>query len=264
MKLPLSVIIITKNEEANIADCLKSISQIASEIIIVDSKSMDKTIAIAKKFTNKIITGKFQNFKEKRELGLKNATCDWILFLDADERISSELAQEINEKITAKDGADGYYIPFRNFFLGKWLRYGGWYPEYHLRLARRKKASIENPIHETLYVDGKVEYLQNHIIHIGDKSLSHRVQKTNRYTTMQAEQRSQEKKPFMLLILMLCLMPILRFIKIFFFKKGFLDGMHGFIRAYLYMYTWFFVYMKEIEIKENEKNGRKVMEKIEV
>ncbi len=256
MKSSLSVIVITKNEEANIKECLESVSQIAEEIIIVDSKSTDNTVAIARKFTRKISTGTFRDYKEKREEGLKKATNNWVLFLDADERVSQILSKEIRENIE-KGNADGYYIPFKNFFLGKWLRYGGWYPDYHLRLGKREKVFIENPVHETICVKGLVGYMKHAINHYSDKSLYHRVNKTNIYTSLQAEQRAGQKNTYLYcLFLQLCILPPLRFVKMYFMKRSFLDGIIGFIRAYLYMYTWFLVYMKEMEINLNKKEKR--------
>lgn len=262
MKLPLSILIITKNEEEVIEYCLRSAGQIAKEIIIVDSYSTDKTVAIASKFTKKISFGTFSNFKEKREQALANAKEEWILFLDADERISPDLAEEITEKIT-KGAYDGYYIPFKHHFLGKWLKHGGWYPSYLPRLAKREKASIRNPIHELLFIDGNVGYLKNDIIHLGDTSLFKRIDKTNKYTSMQAESEYKTRKEHMfIIVLKMCSVPILRFIKIYFVKQGFLDGVHGFIRAYLYMYTCFLVYMKEIELHVKIGKISKSMSKV--
>ncbi len=260
MKLPVSVLIITKNEEEVLEECLRSVSSFAKEIVVVDSNSTDKTITIAKKFTKNIISGKYASFKEKRLEALHHAHENWILFLDADERVSPELAEEIKQEITKKDACDGYYIPFKHYFLGKWLKHGGWYPSYLPRLAKREKASVTNPIHELLCINGVVGYLKNDIIHLGDTSVLKRVAKTNMYTTMQAEQLyGQKQESLPILILKLCSLPILRFIKIYFIKMGFLDGIRGFIRAYLYMYTWFLVYMKEIEIHQN--NGKMSTEK---
>lgn len=260
MKLPISVLIITKNEEEVLEECLRSVNSFAKEIIVVDSNSTDKTIIIAKKFTKKITSGKYASFKEKRMEALKHASEEWIFFLDADERVSPALAEEIKQEIAKKDMYNGYYIPFKHYFLGKWLKNGGWYPSYLPRLAKREKASITNPIHELLCIDGKTGYLKNDMIHIGDTSLFKRVAKTNMYTTMQAEQLyHQKQESIQVLILKLCSLPLLRFIKIYFIKMGFLDGVHGFMRAYLYMYTWFLVYMKEIELHQN--NGKTSAEK---
>ncbi len=246
MVISLSVIIITKNEEKNIEYCIQSIIPLAKEIIVVDNNSIDKTVQTAKKFTIKLFKGSFNNFKEQREYGLKKATSEWILFLDADERVSQELVKEIIKTIT-NNPLDGYYIPFRHFFLGKWLKYGGWYPSYLPRLAKREKASITNPIHELLCIKGSTGYLKNDIIHLGDTSLFKRVEKTNKYTTMQVEQRYKQKISILVSVLQICTLPLLRFIKMYIVKRGFLDGMHGLIRAQLYMYTWVLVYSKEIE-----------------
>lgn len=247
MKLPLSVIIITKNEEKNIAACLAGVASFAAEIIVVDSKSTDNTVAIARKYTKKIICATFKNYKEKRHCGLHHATQDWILFLDADERISEQGEAEIRRVILSKDSADGYCIPFKHFFLGKWLRYGGWYPSYLPRLAKRSMCTVTNPIHELLAIKGKKSYLKNPILHLGDQSLFERISKSNKYTSFQAKQGA-----FPLFFLVhLCFLPLGRFIKGYIFKQGFRDGILGFIRFVLYSFTLFIVYAKKFELKQD-------------
>lgn len=255
MKKNISVVMVVKNEEKDIGDCLERIKW-ADEIVVLDNGSTDKTIEIAKKYTKNIFidTSEFSDLLYNKPI--QRAQGEWILLIDADERISPALAKEIKETIMRKDAVEGYYIPFKHHFLGKWLRYGGCYPSYLPRLAKREKASMQFVIHSPLCVEGRLGYLKNEILHIGDKNLYHRVEKTNKYTTLQAEQRYKERrKSILFLVSQLSTLPILRFIKMYFVKKGFLDGILGLIRAQLYMYTWFLVYMKEIELINTQKEN---------
>jgi glycosyltransferase involved in cell wall biosynthesis len=263
MKLPLTVIVITKNEEENIEGCLKQISLWVQEIIIVDSNSTDNTVNIAKRFTKNIHIRRFSNFKEKRQFGLSKATSEWVLFLDADERINDGLTNEIKEKVLHKNDTNtnnpeivGYYIPFKHFFMGQWLRYGGWYPSYLPRLAKRKNCDIKNTIHELLVINGKTAKLQNPMLHYGDISLVQRVAKTNLYTSLQARERYKKNKGnIYTLSIMMCLMPIRRFFISYFLKRGFLDRMPGFIRALLLAGTSFMIYAKQVEMIMTVKKG---------
>lgn len=248
MKPKLSVIIITKNEEENIEECLKHIAPLAEEIIIVDSYSTDKTVEIAKKFTNKIFQGRFNNYKEKREFALSKASSDWILFLDADERITPLLGKEIQEAIKSQL-FDGYLIPFKDIFLGKWLKHGGW-SGYLPRLAKRSKASIQNEVHERLVINGRVGKLSNRIIHYSDPSLHYRVFKTNNYTTLQAvEYEKNHNENQFQIILKIIFLPFIQLIKTYFFQCGFLDGMPGLIRAIMLSYTTFLLHAKRWELR---------------
>lgn len=248
MKKKISAVMVVKNEEQYIGECLERIKWL-DEIVILDNGSTDKTIEIAKKYTKNIFidTSAFSDLLYNKSI--QRAHGEWILLIDADELISPALAREIKKTIMGEDAAEGYYIPFKHHFLGKWLRYGGCYPSYLPRLAKREKASMQAVIHTPLFVEGRLGYLKNEIIHLGDKNVYHRVEKTNKYTALQAEQRYKEKrKSILFLVLQLSMLPILRFIKMYFVKRGFLDGILGLIRAQLYMYTWFLVYMKEIEL----------------
>lgn len=254
MKPTLSVIIITKNEEENIVACLES-AKWAGEVIIIDNSS-DNTVKLARRYTKRIYTVPINNFKEKRELGLKKAKSDWILFLDADERISLKLAEEIRQKLTKDDSTiDGYYIPFKHIFLGRWLRYGGWYPSYLPRLARRDKCHIEGNIHEMLKIDGATEKLKYPILHYSDKSIYQRIAKTNYYTTLQSQEIFDKGNKFSYHNLISA--PALCFIKRYLFQFGFLDGIAGFIRAVLLAYTQFILHCKLLELYKNQKQKKK-------
>ncbi len=249
----LSVVMVIKDEEFHIGHCLERIKW-ADEIIILDNGSGDKTREIARKYTKDIFINKSQFNDLLYNKPIEKSKGKWILLVDADEYVTKGLAYEIQTQIsTDKCDKKGYSIPFRNLFLGKWLKHGGCYPTYSLRLIRREYASVNKPVHTMFELQKKdVGFLTGHIIHFGEKSIEQRVEKTNRYTTLQVKQRNNQKRiPF--LVLQLCLLPFLRFIKMYLLNMGFLDGVHGFIRAQLYMYTWAIVYMKEIEIESNKK-----------
>src|SRR3990172_7797646 len=136
----LSVIILTQDEERDIKGCLESANQVASEIIIVDSGSIDCTLEIAKKFEARIYQKKLENFGEQRNFGASKASNDWVLNLDADERLAPGLIKEI-QKATSSS-FDGLYLPFKNYFLGHWIRHSGWYPQFKLRVFRKSKMSF--------------------------------------------------------------------------------------------------------------------------
>lgn len=248
MQHSISVIVITKNEERHIGECLRCVVSWVDEIIVIDGMSVDMTVSIAKKYTSKIISKEFNSFAEKRNYALSLAVNEWVLFLDADERISVSLAEEIKKIIISKNVIDGYFIPFKHYFLGKWLRYGGWYPSYLPRLARREKCSFKNVVHELLIINGKIGRLKNPVLHYSDETLAQRIHKTNLYTSLQAKEQVDNEK-FIFLVFKLCAFPYARFIKMYFLKLGFLDGMHGLIRALLFMYTSTLLYAKLIELK---------------
>ena len=193
MKLPISVIILTHNEELNIGNCLKSVADWANEIIIVDSFSNDKTLEIVKKYTNKIAQRKFINQAEQFNWALDNLEIknDWILRLDADEYLTEELKREIAEVLpgTSSETA-GFYIKRRVYFLGRFIKYGGYYPTWLLRLFKKGKArSEERKMDEHLVLlEGKAERLKNDFIDDNKKNLSWWIQKHNNYASREAEE----------------------------------------------------------------------------
>src|SRR3989344_5533233 len=200
MKLPISVIILTYNEELNIGNCLKSVADWANEIIIVDSFSADKTLEIAKKHTNKIAQRTFVNQAEQFNWALDNLEIknEWILRLDADEYLTEELKSEISEIFNirtsdvlnvSKLDINGFYIKRRVYFMGRFIKYGGYYPAWFLRLFRKGKArSEERKMDEHLVLlEGKAERLKNDFIDDNKKNLSWFIQKHNNYASREAD-----------------------------------------------------------------------------
>ena len=225
--MKISVVLAIFNEEDNLKACLESAKDLAWEIVIVDGGSKDKSLEIAKQFGAKIIqTTNPLNFHINKNKAIDAASGDWVLQLDADEIISPELVEEIKEVVNTKE-YDGYWIPRKNFFLGKFLTKGGQYPDYTLRLYRKRKGRLpEKDVHEQAEVDGRVGYLKNELLHMGDKFFSTYIDRWNRYTSLMA---LQIKNPNFLDYIFI--KPLFWFIRAYFRHKGVVDGFPGFIFA---------------------------------
>jgi len=241
----ISAIVITRNEEKHIGDCLQSLS-FADEIVLVDSNSEDQTIPIARKYTQKIFNVEWKGFGETKQFALENASHDWILWIDADERISTELASEIKFTLENDPPFSGYRMPRKAFFLGRWMRHGGWYPGYVVRLFRRDKGRFDSAsVHERLHVDGSIGTLHAPILHYTDDSIHHYYEKFNRYTTLAAEELIKHGKHYSLLDLLF--RPVFMFLKMYLFKAGFLDGVEGFQLA---VFSSNYVFTKYAKLRE--------------
>lgn len=245
----LSVIIITCNEEKNILECLEGVKW-AEEIVIVDSFSTDKTLQICKKYTNKIIQRRWEGFGFQKQFALEQTSSDWILSIDADERVSEELREEILSNKNKLD-KEGYSIPFKFYWLGKQLRFGGCGNERHIRLFKKEKAKFQGFIHEKLFIDGEIGYLRNPIIHVSYKNIEDYFNKFNLYSTMVADQKFKEgrKVPFVFQIFA----SIWNFINRYIFKLGFLDGMPGFLWASFSSFHRLAKYAKLWEMQREKK-----------
>lgn len=249
----ISVTIICKNEESNIEDCIKSVLW-ADEIIVVDSFSTDRTVEIAKRYTENVYQNGWNGYAEQRNIALSKATKEWVMPLDADERCSTELREEI-ENIISLDNVEesGFRIPRKSFFLNKWVKNCGWYPGFQLRLFKREKAKVtDRLVHEGYEVDGKVGFLKNDILHYTVNSISEYLVKINHYSSLQAEEKVLRKK---VKFSDLFFRPIAAFIQQFFMKKGFLDGIYGLMVTNYDIMTNMLTYMKiwEMQNKVNEK-----------
>jgi glycosyltransferase involved in cell wall biosynthesis len=231
----LSVVLATFNEEKNLGACLESIRGLANEIIVVDGESTDKTVGIANKYGAiiKITTNK-ANFHINKQMAIDMATYEWILQLDADERVTPELEGEIREKI--KDSVNGYWMPRKNWFLGRFLMKGGQYPDYTLRLYRRGKGHLPQVhVHEQAEVEGKVDYLKNALLHFPYKNFTTYLVKWNRYNNLMAKQIEENLKNKNIIVRMiygvgyLVIKPAHWFLTTYVRHKGFMDSWQGFV-----------------------------------
>ena len=252
----LSVVVVTKNEEDNIRQWLESVKW-ADEIIVVDSFSTDKTIEIAKEYTDKIFLDdnprSMAGLAEiSKNLGMEKATNEWILVLDADEIVTPELRTEI-EEILGKDDKrfDGYLVLRKNYFLGKWMKHGGWWGYgAHVELVRRGKGKFPPYPHRPLEVpSGKVGYLKNLVIHNTHKSISEWIDKMNRYTTLEA--REMDEKGVRFNMGRALLFPVAVFCRNYFMLRGFRDGFHGFMAA---VFAAFYAFVKHAKLWEKQKS----------
>lgn len=230
--MKLSVTIITFNEEDNIKRCLDSIKEVANEIIVIDSGSTDKTVEIAKKYGAKVYERKFDNYSNQKNYAAEKTTGDWILSLDADEEINSELAEEIKKAIKTTNYS-AYSIPRKNIILGKWIKYTRWQPEFdrHVWLWRKGRGKWLGEVHEELAVDGEVGRLKNAKVHYQYKKVSDFMDMMNRYSELDAGQRV--KKGIKFSYLKFFLDPIYNFLVRYIYRWGFLDGWRGFVLSYL-------------------------------
>jgi len=227
----ISVYILTYNEESKIEAALKSV-QWADEVLVIDSGSTDKTVELAKKAGAGLIDIPFEGFGKLRQDAISACTHEWIFSLDADERCTPEAAREIRSVLEDPDAADAYYVPRKNWFMGRWIRYSGWYPDYRqLQLFKRAalKFSSEDEVHEGYQVKGQVGYLENPIHQVPFQNLEQILSKANRYSSLGMKKLLRKgRKGGMLTALGHGLWA---FFAIFFIKRGFLDGWAGFVIA---------------------------------
>lgn len=240
----VSVIVITYNEEKNIKNCLTTVRW-ADEIIVVDSGSKDNTVNEAKQFADKIIVTENISYGAKRNIGITNAASEWIFWVDADERVSGELANELKSSIE-NNKFDVFYVKRKSFFINKFIRHCGWYPDYSLRLFRKSLCIKFNDaeVHESIKYNGKYGKMINEIIHYTDNDFEHYSEKMNNYTSLSANElsKSKRKSGFSDLIFR----PFFAFFKMYFLKIGFMDGYTGLILCLLSAYHVFFKHAKNI------------------
>ena len=237
--IKLSVALAVYNEEDNLGKCLETIKSIAGEIVIVDGQSTDKTVEIAAKFGAKVVVEENRpNFHINKQHAIDACQGDWILQLDADERVSTMLQGEIKTIVTSDPAgmADAYYLKRRNYYLGRWMNKGGMYPDPVIRLFKKGKAHLpQASVHELMTVDGTTKWLQNDLLHIADPNFSRYLLRSNRYTTLQAQEWLKTGTigtAWGSIILYIILKPLVRFLEIYIRHKGFMDGFPGFVFAW--------------------------------
>ncbi len=229
----ISVVLATYNESEFIDACLSGVLQFANEIVVVDGSSTDDTVERAKKYTkNIIITDNPPIFHINKQKAIDAATSDWVLQLDADEIVDASLKEEILHVVNSNPIEHGFYIPRKNYFLGRYLKKGGQYPDYTLRLYRRGRAKLPcKSVHEQAEVEGTVGYLHNPLIHNADPSFDRYLSRFNRYTSLLASELHDKHVRFGMISFLTFFMvkPMVWFLMTYVRHKGFEDGFSGFV-----------------------------------
>jgi glycosyltransferase involved in cell wall biosynthesis len=222
----LTVTVITRNESRHIAAALESVTW-ADEVIVVDSESTDDTVAIAQRYTPHVIVRPWPGYVAQKNFAAEQASHDWILSLDADERVSPELADEIR-RVLGGPTAVGFRIPRVTFHLGRWIRTTDWYPDYQLRLYdRRRSRWTGRYVHESVHADGAVAKLRGELQHYAYRDLAHHVETMDRYTALAARQMFEDGRRASWIDILV--VPRLTFFRNYILRGGFRDGMVGLI-----------------------------------
>lgn len=259
--MKISVVISAYNEQDKIKDCLASVKDLADEIILVDNTSTDKTAEIAKNYTKKVYVRPNDPvmLNRSKNFGFTKAAGEWILSLDADERVTPELAREIRNVIdglpsevlsAVEETKEGFEIPRKNIIFGKWIRHSLWWPDYNLRLFRRGKGKFpQKHVHEKLEVEGEVGQLENPLIHHNYQTISQFIKKLDTtYTESEVENflKSGQSINWYDAIRW----PVADFVKTFFAQKGYQDGLHGLVLSQLQAFYALVFFAKVWERKE--------------
>ena len=225
----ISAVILTKNEEDNIAECIGTLG-FCSEIIVIDDYSTDKTTKIAKELGAKVVKRRLDgNYAEQRNYGLKIANSGWVLYIDADERVSNELKEEIISSINSVD-AQAFRLKRQDYFLGRKLVFGETSKVKFIRLAKRSAGTWKRPVHETWNIKGQVVDMKEKLHHFPHKTIEKFIESINHYTTLEAQFRLLKSEKASLIELLT--FPITKFVKNYFVLLGILDGFPGLAMAY--------------------------------
>ncbi|MDE3056892.1 MAG: glycosyltransferase family 2 protein [Bacteroidota bacterium] len=250
----LSVIVITENEERNIERCLDSVRW-ASEIIVVDAFSRDRTVEICTRFGAKVIQHAWCGYAAQKQFALDHAANEWVLSLDADEEITVELRDFIEKILSASGAYDGYEINRQSFFLGSRARYGGWFPDYQLRLFRREKTKIiRRSVHEGFSVEGRVGRAEGVVNHYTYHSIQHYLHKMNEYTSLEVLNKLLRKKRRVLWLDFIT-HPFSVFVRMFILLRGYHDGFRGFLLAFYSSLYNLLIYAKCWEYQSAQSRG---------
>ena len=227
----LSVAIITFNEERNIERCLRSVHW-ADEVIVVDAMSTDRTVEICTRFNVEVSLRAWDGFAQQKQHAVSLASNPWVLIVDADEEVTDDLQKEIRETLSTRPEYDGYAIPRKSYFLGQWMRFGGWYPGYQLRLFRKSKAAIsQRPVHEGVELSGRVSRLSSPFNHFTYYSLSQYLTKLNDYTSLDVMNKLDRTRRRRVRWYNLVINPVAVFVRMYVVLSGFRDGFRGFLLA---------------------------------
>jgi glycosyltransferase involved in cell wall biosynthesis len=244
--LKVSVVIITYNEKDNVQDALESAGW-ADEVVVLDSLSTDGTPEICRRFTDKVYQEKWRGFAMQKQRAVELATNDWVFVLDADERFTDPLKAEIRTLMEMGPESPGYRVPRKNHFMGKFIRYGGWYPDYSVRLFDRTRGRFgTRNVHEAVELDAAAGTLKNPMLHYTYKDVSDYIERMERYSTLIAKDMDVEGRRAG--VLDLTLRPLYTFFKMYVLKQGIRDGYHGLLLAGLYACYTYVKYAKLWEI----------------
>jgi glycosyltransferase involved in cell wall biosynthesis len=244
---PVSATLITCNEQANIEGALASLTW-ADEIVVLDCGSSDRTLEICRRFTDRIFHRDWTGFVDQKNCATERASHDWIFSLDADERVSPELRQEIDRLRSGGFSLSGYRIPRVAYFMGRWIRHGDWYPDYQLRLFDRRRGRWQGGrVHESVKIDSQHGRLKGEIHHFTYRSLADYLKRLETYSSLAAadyHQRGRTSTPLKLLG-----NPVTTFARAYLLKGGFLDGVPGLMVAAMGAISVFFKYAKLYELQ---------------
>lgn len=244
MGIGLSAVIVTKNEEKNIERCLSSLG-FADEVVVVDAFSDDRTWELARSGGARVISRKWDGFASQKQFAIDQAKGDWILLVDADEEVTSELGREITEIARGSPRENGFRLRRQNQFLGRWIRYGPWASDFQVRLFRRAEGRIaRRPVHEGVLVEGKLGTLKNPLNHFTHQTLSQSIERLNRYTTLEATDRVARRR---IRLIDIAALPVEVFLRYYIIKGCWRGGVRGLLfasitamyRAVLYLKIYF-------------------------
>jgi glycosyltransferase involved in cell wall biosynthesis len=249
-KPTISAVIMARNESANIVDAISTLS-FADQIIVADTGSKDNTLELAGNAGAETHSILFDGYGASKNRAISYANCDWIFSMDADERVSPELACAIRKAIESGNDYNGYEINRLTYFLGTPIRHSGWFPEYIPRLIRRGKGKFNRKlVHEGIEIDGKMSRLDGLLYHYSYRDLESYFDKLNVYSEMSAREMFDQKRNCNLVKLLFY--PPAAFVKMYIQKAGFLDGYHGFLLAVLSSFHVFVKYAKLRELYRRE------------
>jgi glycosyltransferase involved in cell wall biosynthesis len=252
--MDISAVIITFNEEQRLEPALQSLEGLVREVIVVDAFSTDGTVKLAKARGCRVFERAWTNYSDQKNFANDKASSAWILSLDADERVSPELRRELEGLAGVEPACDGFSIPRRVYYLGRWIRHSGWYPDRRVRLFRRGAARWEGEyVHENLVVSGRVERLRGDISHFTYRNIADHVARINKFSGLGAQKLYVRRKKCRWYHLVF--LPPGRFLKSYILKAGVLDGFPGLVISVLNAYAIFIRYAK---LREIWKKGEKI------
>jgi len=281
--IPVSVLVPTRNEESNLEACLSCLKPFG-EVIVYDSFSTDRTVEIAEKYGATVVRREFDNFSAHKNWAMGNIPFrhEWVLMVDADERVGSELAEEIGRVVSRNDPAfDGYFVAMKYMFAGKWMRHGGWYPGWQLRLFRRGRVRYESRlVHAHAILEGNAGYLSNDLLHQDYKGIDRYFDRHNAYSSMEAVEayralkdmgspsgqirpsffsKGPERRRYLKLLAYryLPFRPLFKFLWLYVFRAGFLDGRAGFRFCLLHTFYEYQVSLKIEELRDPDSPLRR-------